>query len=250
MTAEEIEDTRMVTTSELLSTYTFVETSTFKVFMTKKFPIFLTHLTFTLNFLLLLFQKVIENENLQDPTNTTIIVCSEDLRQALQVTALHYLDIPRLLVRNHLILRTIFHPTNPTIPTQMGPIPPETPNVPSTSKITKPTKPKKKRFDNLSESSTSLYEKTPHLEMSIPLLTLLSSLPHFPATKEYFTYQEVERYVCEYFSTQPLELCVAGNPYVFSLKNHPLRTVIRCDHIHRTQLKRLIDKHLFKHSLQ
>jgi hypothetical protein len=247
MTAEAIEDTRMVTTSELLSTYMFVETSTFKVFMTKKFPIFLTHLTFTLNFLLILFKSVVENENLQDPTNTTIIVCSEDLRQALQVTALHYLDVPRLLVRNHIILRTIFYPTNPTIPNQIGPIPPETPNVPSTSKITKP---KICRFDVQSESSTSFYETTPHLKMSIPLQTLLSSLPNFPATKEYFTYREVERYVCEYFSAQPLDLCVAGNPYVLSLKNHPLRTVMRCDHIHRTQLKRLIDKHLLRCPLQ
>jgi hypothetical protein len=246
MTAEEIEDTRAVTTSELLSTYTFVETSKFKVFMTKKCPIFLTHLTFTLNFLMLLFQRIIENENLHDPTNYAIVVCSEDLRQALQVTALHHLDVARLIVRNHLILRTIFYPTNPTIPNQIGPIPPETPNVPSTSKITKP---QKQRFDNPSESSTSLYETAPHLKMSNQLRTLLSSLPHFPATKQYFTYREVERYVCEYFSAQP-ELCIAGNPYVLSLKNHPLRTVMRCDHIHRTQLKRLIDKHLLRCPLQ
>ncbi len=247
MTAEEIEDTRMVTASELFNTYTFVETSPFKVFMTKKFPIFLTHLTFSLNFLLILFKSVVAIDNLQDPTNTTIIVCSEELYQALQVTALHYLDVPRLLIRNHLVLRTISYPTNPTIPNQIGPIPPETPNVPSTSKITKP---KKYRFDRPSESSTSFYETTPHLKMSIALHTLLSSLPHFPATKEYFTYREIERYVCEYLSAQSLELCVAGNPYVLSLKNHPLRTVMRCDHIHRTQLKRLIDQHLLKCSLQ
>ena len=235
-----MEETRSATDLELFSYYTFEETSPFKAFMVTKYPRFITMLKFTMDFLFTLFKMIAENENLVDPTNPTVIVCSTEMRNALQVSAIHYLDLFRIF-RPHIILMP-YPPKYPT-PVQFLPIPPETPDRPSTSKIIKPKKYKFSKPDSI--DSTSFYESRPHLKLCSKLYRILSSLANFP-TKEFYTYEEIEQFVIEYIRLHYTSICTTGNPHLLTLIDHPLRDVFKYNYVHRTQIQKVVNRSLYR----
>lgn len=240
MTPEEIEETRPATDLELFSFYTFEETSPFKIFMVTKYPRFLTILKFTMDFLFTMFKMIAEKDNLVDPTNPAVIVCSNEMRNALQVSALHYSDMFRIL-RPHIILMP-YLPKYPT-PEQTLPIPPETPNRPSTSKIIKPKKYKFSKLDSI--DSTSFYESKAHLKICSKLYRILSSLANFP-TKEFYTYEEIEQFVIAYIRLHYKSICTTGNPHLLTLIGHPLCDVFKYNYVHRTQIQKIVNRYLYR----
>ncbi len=222
----------------MVSVFQFHPASSLKPYMLSIEPRLVTIANFTLHFLLHTLHHIIDRDSLSDPTNPSIIVCSKEMKLALQMPALHRIDL-FCVVRQHLI------PVTPGVPIVIRTIPTETISNPSTSRFDKAIVYQSEKIKD--QGATSFYARVPHLKLRLEFWNFLSLyVPSFPTDKNLFRYEEICGFVSQYVRLHQHILYTPGNYLVIKVKDTPLGALFKVNYIHRSQINHLIRQHIYE----
>lgn len=215
--------------------YTFKPNSSLQLFITKK-TMFAAK-RFTLFKLLTTLKKIICDENLFDPNNPSVILCSTDLEDVLQTAALHIRDLRRIVLKQlepkpKLIVTYSFKSLQKR---QLHP------NSNINFKFSFQTHKSAKHCTIKKPWRT--YVRNPHKNEKFIIkpdfYKILSSLPDLEPNQQKFLFQQVLDLFCKYVEQRHL----LTNGIIF-LSHDPLGLVFNVKAIHVSQIKLFVLKHL------
>jgi hypothetical protein len=229
---------------ELLSSYKFSPGSRLDEYLRTTKPGILPKV-FKLVALLNMLKNIINNTGQFDQGNPVIIICNDEMKFALNVTALHVTQVKYYVFKQlelvsgyvqNILLGISSRPfivrysavQNSDSSFNHEPNPPgicgkflENRKMPSVADVILSTEP-------------DLYY------MFFQLRVILSTIPSFPINKSIFTFQEITKLTADYIYAKRYLLIDYRNPFVCIVNKDPLGAVFQVKAFHNTQLSDML----------
>jgi hypothetical protein len=214
---------------------------------------------YTLCEILTILKDIIRDEEMFDMRNPAMIICDQELENALNMKALHVTEIRELvysqLVRLPEILQTVLKRR------RKAALPPSTPicqpriikkpesinieaDIPIAIKILTFDKPNKDVKISFTLDPAIFANEKALFKLKPQFRAALSSLPLFPHTKTLFSYTDITKLMSNYILSNKGKYLDQRNIKVALIKGDPLSLAFDCDCFHRCQITSLLRKQL------
>lgn len=221
----------------LTNYYTFKPSAPLKTFLQQKLTVVRNF--YTLRELLLILNRIIRDEMMYDQQNPCIILCSPLLEKTLNMKALHFCEIPELVIKQLYCLTEKLQKDchmhlqkNPQLKIQ-------------DSDECKSDK-RKTDQENMNNSTSKINGeifKDPNARFR--MCTNLHNVLCNKKEKEIFTYREISTMLSEYIISKKETIFDLRNPYVALIAYDPLSHAFEVKAFHKNQVAALLRKHLF-----
>lgn len=224
-------NSRVSPRSMLNSKYEFKPFSELKSFIKRKRGF--DKKVFTLQDLLLELKFIISQEKLFDEKNVSIIVCSQELEEALNVKALHVSQF-----RNQILTQLVMVNEDDSTPQwqcwERG-----------RGQKTRPIKGAARRcIYEANISVNRVVNSDCRFSCKEKLLLLIRTLPEIDKNQTVFSYKEIAALVSRYIITHKQRLFDRRNVRVCIVTNDPLGAIFELNYFHRCQFPNLLMKQL------
>jgi len=189
---------------------------------------------YTLAEILTILKEVIRGEEMFDPKNPSIIICSRDLEAALNMKALHVTEI-RDLVLNHIVKvpeQSLRSPTNGT---------PNNINN-QVAREQQATQPRVVRAASI--SSTIYTDKNARFYLKEKFLNVVRSVEGTPQDQIIFTYEQVTLALSKYILSRKDHIFDPRNIKLALVENDPIGDAFGVKAFHRCQVNSLLRNQL------
>ena len=176
---------------------------------------------FTFKQILIVLKNVIRSEELYDPRNPSVVLCSQELERTLNMRALHVSELPNLVISQ----------------------------IENTEEIKYPGY---LIFKNSHSNQTKRFYGNPNVKFGLQpdFIPILRTVEGCDQTKTIFSYKEILELLSRYICSKRETIVDPRNVKMALVENDPLGKVFKVKAFHRCQVLTLLDQQLVCTSLR
>ena len=176
---------------------------------------------FTFKQILIALKNVIRSEELYDPRNPSVVLCSQELERTLNMRALHVSELPNLVISQ----------------------------IENTEEIKYPGY---LIFKNSHSNQTKRFYGNPNVKFGLQpdFMAILRTVEGCDQTKTIFSYKEILELLSRYICSKRETIVDPRNVKMALVENDPLGKVFKVKAFHRCQVLTLLDQQLVCTSLR
>ena len=176
---------------------------------------------FTFKQILIVLKNVIRSEELYDPRNPSVVLCSQELERTLNMRALHVSELPNLVISQ----------------------------IENTEEIKYPGL---LIFKNSPSNQTKRFYGNPNVKFGLQpdFMPILRTVEGCDQTKTIFSYKEILGLLSRYICSKRETIVDPRNVKMALVENDPLGKVFKVKAFHRCQVLTLLDQQLVCTSLR
>ena len=176
---------------------------------------------FTFKQILIVLKNVIRSEELYDPRNPSVVLCSQELKRTLNMRALHVSELPNLVISQ----------------------------IENTEEIKYPGY---LIFKNSHSNLPKRFYGNPNVKFGLQpdFMAILRTVEGCDQTKTIFSYKEILELLSRYICSKRETIVDPRNVKMALVENDPLGKVFKVKAFHRCQVLTLLDQKLVCTSLQ